>query len=84
MSRYLLNIQSKENTVIIIDEIGKLELKEKGLYESLMHHLQVVRTNNFKLLLVVRDSLLDEVKLKFGVSDATVITVNDIESTLYL
>ena len=75
---YLINIQPKENSEIIIDEIGKLELIEKGFFKSLTHHLQLIRqpNSNHRLVLIVRDTLLKEVMSKFNIQDAKVITAD--------
>lgn len=77
---YLINIQPQFHSEIIIDEIGKLELNEKGFFRALVHHLTLVRKDqsNHRLVLVVRDSLLQEVMIKFGIEDAQVITIADL------
>ena len=77
---YLINIQPQSHSEIIIDEIGKLELNETGFYSSLVHHLTMVRKDqsNHRLVLVVRNSLLQEVMMKFGIENAQVITIADL------
>lgn len=77
---YLINIQPQSQSEIIIDEIGKLELNEVGFYRALVHHLALIRQaqSNYRLVLVVRDSLLQEVMIKFGIEDAQVITIADL------
>ena len=77
---YLINIQPQSHSEIIIDEIGKLEINEKGFFRALVHHLTMVRKDqsNHRLVLVVRDSLLQEVIMKFGIEDAQVITIADL------
>jgi len=81
-NEYLVNIQPKPNSEIIIDEIGKLELNEQGFFKALMFHLQLIRKSDshHKLILVVRDSLLDQVKTKFNINDARVISIADINA----
>jgi molybdopterin-guanine dinucleotide biosynthesis protein A len=78
-NEYLVNINPKPNTEIIIDEIGKLELNEQGLHKALTHHLHLIRKSDsqHKLVLVVRDSLLEAVKTKFDINDALVISIAD-------
>jgi len=49
---------------LIIDEIGKLELRRKGLHEAAKKIIEERLTFNGKIILVIRDYLLDEV-LKF-------------------
>ena len=77
---YLINIHPQSHSEIIIDEIGKLELNEKGFYAALVHHLKLVRhaQSNHRLVLVVRDSLLEDVKTKFGIVDAQIITIDEL------
>ena len=46
---------------IIIDEVGKLELQEKGFHQSIKFVLENYATAKKNLLLVVRDSLVNKV-----------------------
>lgn len=46
---------------LIIDEIGKLELKGQGLHDSMSEILKKYKVNNKTLIIVVRDYLLDDV-----------------------
>ena len=62
---------SPELRYLIIDEIGKLELQQKGLFEGTVYLLNNYSQN---LILVVRDSLLAEVITAFQLSNYTVIT----------
>jgi len=77
---YLINIQPQSHSEIIIDEIGKLELNEAGFYSSLVHHLELARNDqyNHRLVLVVRDSLLEDVKTKFRIEDTQIITIDEL------
>lgn len=56
---------------LVIDEIGKLELRQKGFYSGLISILQTRKPN--ALLLVVRDSLLSDVIATFKLSAAKVV-----------
>ncbi len=49
--------------LLIIDEVGKLELKESGLHSSVSESIEHydIADDSKQLLLVVRDSLLNEV-----------------------
>ncbi|MCW8849561.1 MAG: nucleoside-triphosphatase [Melioribacteraceae bacterium] len=47
--------------IIIIDEIGKLELRGEGLHESVAQIMNNIRDTNKKLVIVIRDYLLEEV-----------------------
>lgn len=55
---------------IIIDEIGKLELQQKGLYEGATHLLS---RSPQKLILVVRDSLVEAVASAFNLTSYSLI-----------
>ena len=56
----------KEADVFIIDEIGKLELRDQGLSSSIERILtNLHQSKTHVLILVVRDFLLEEVKLKY-------------------
>jgi nucleoside-triphosphatase THEP1 len=57
---------------LVIDEIGKLEMQGKGFYESVKliidyYIINYFEQTNFNLLLVVRDSLVNEVVDFFGI-----------------
>lgn len=54
---------------LVIDEVGKLELKRTGFYPAVKKAIEAVNTNSFKgnLLLVVRDSLLTAVINELGI-----------------
>lgn len=61
---------------LIIDEVGKLEMEGKGFYQAvnkLVPYYQLT-ADNYKMLLVIRDSLLDPVLSFFKVKDPKVIT----------
>jgi nucleoside-triphosphatase THEP1 len=61
---------------LIVDEIGPLELKQKGFYEVVK---QIVASDNpeMKKLFVVRQSLVDEVISFFRIQNYTIITSMD-------
>ena len=56
-------IKSNVNT-IVIDEIGMLELNEKGWYSVLKKALN----SDKKIVITVRDKFVDDVTFKFGIS----------------
>ncbi len=70
-ANFILLNASSQVRYIIIDEIGKLELQQKGLFEGTVYLLNNYSQN---LILVVRDSLLAEVITAFQLSNYTVIT----------
>ena len=67
-----------DNNWLIIDEAGKLELNSKGLYPAIkfITGQEVYKTAGKNLLIVVRDSLYEEVISFFNLSIHTLI--NDI------
>ena len=54
---------------LIIDEIGKLELRGEGLHKSTQEILKEINISNKILILVVRDYLLDEVLKYYNISE---------------
>ena len=67
----LEDINSPDLIWVVFDEIGPLELNEKGLYSSFIRALQQTHTSN--ILLVVREGLVREVVEKFMIQDAVII-----------
>jgi nucleoside-triphosphatase THEP1 len=68
----LLDGLDQKNCCLIIDEIGLLELKSDGFSDLLKKILSDIsidnaQTKNQKLILVIRESLLKEVLLYFGI-----------------
>jgi nucleoside-triphosphatase THEP1 len=58
---------------LVIDEIGKLEVRGEGFAAALTSLLDDCRNEPFNLLLVVRDTLLEEVMESFGLQDARIL-----------
>jgi nucleoside-triphosphatase len=73
VNEILLNI-SPSVKYIIIDEIGKLELQQKGLYEGATHLLNRSSQN---VILVVRDSLVEAVTTAFNLNNYALINKVD-------
>jgi len=67
---YLISIASNtENQFLIIDEIGKLELKNEGLHHAAKKIIPKYEFHKSEhLILVVRDYLLEDVLIKYGIS----------------
>jgi len=61
------------NKLLIIDEIGPLELRGCGLEPVLSGVISEAITFQKKLILVVRQKLVEEVKEKYGLVDPVVI-----------
>lgn len=72
----LMTAANAKYNYFIIDEIGKLELDNKGLEPTLSIAMSQFR--NALLILVVRDYLLEDVVNKYGLTDADIITINDL------
>jgi len=66
----------QENTIVIIDEIGFLELNDRGWAEALN---ALISNSENKIIITVRDRYVDEVKNKFNLTDAIVFNVSDTE-----
>ena len=62
--------------LLIIDEVGKLELKDLGLHTSVSKAIETynITDSSKQLLLVVRDSLLNEVVEYFNLKQYEVIS----------
>lgn len=61
---------------LIVDEIGPLELKDQGFFQSLVN---ILTDPTINLLVVVRTSLLEEVKEKFSLQHARILSVQELE-----
>jgi nucleoside-triphosphatase THEP1 len=55
------------NSIFIIDEVGKLEINDKGFEPKLTNWLRDVQklSINCKIILIVRDSLMSEFEFKY-------------------
>lgn len=60
---------SNKPDFLVIDELGKLELKGKGFYPSIKEILEIKDNSATQLILVIRDYLLDEVLHYYGICD---------------
>jgi nucleoside-triphosphatase THEP1 len=58
----------EKKSPIIIDEIGKLELKDGGLEPAVTEVLERSKESNYTVILVIRDFLLKDVLDKYGIS----------------
>lgn len=61
---------------LIVDEIGPLEMKGQGFFPALTH---VLIDSSINRLVVVRTSLLEEVKEKFLLQHAHTLSVQELE-----
>jgi len=83
-NHYLILEASKtERQYLIIDEIGKLELKNEGLHVSTKALISQFKSNdNTHLILVVRDYLLDAVLEYYGITECSILTTKDLENLI--
>ena len=63
---------------LVIDEIGKLEMQGKGFSDSAKPIIEHYKSCDKNLLLVVRDSLVEEIISFFGINDYNLIHELDI------
>lgn len=76
-------IKQRKYTYIIIDELGKLELKNKGLHPSACLLIPMYQSSKSQhLILVVRDSLLDAIIEHYQIAQYELITSETISSRL--
>lgn len=71
----LMHAPLSEDGWLVIDEIGPLELKGEGFSETLKSILQFLG-RKIKILLVVRDTLSEEVKTYFEIPEAEEILIS--------
>ena len=63
---------NRDSHVIVIDEAGPLELRGEGWAGRIS---ELLKLNEWQIILVVRKSLVDEVIRKFGIKDPSVYGV---------
>ncbi|MFA6596339.1 MAG: nucleoside-triphosphatase [Ignavibacteriaceae bacterium] len=68
---------SSANNLLIVDEIGPLELSSTGLEPELTMVIQSGLNSGKNLLLVVRPKLIEEVKEKYGLTNPVVISYGE-------
>jgi nucleoside-triphosphatase THEP1 len=70
----LTRVRLSENTIAIIDEVGVLELGDKGWSECLV---ELLETSNKQLLIIVRENLLEEVIRKWNLCEPVVFKISE-------
>jgi nucleoside-triphosphatase THEP1 len=70
----LTRVRLSENKIAIIDEVGALELGDKGWSGCLT---EMLKTSNKQLLIVVRENLLEEVIRKWNLCEPVVFRIQD-------
>ena len=74
-SEVIENACSNQTDVVIVDEIGPLELQDKGFAKLLK---SILMKNNFsgELILVIREKMLDEILLFFNIKKENTNIIN--------
>lgn len=73
----ILRSLSALNKVIIIDEVGMLEINGKGWSESIS---SILAKTDIKLIITVRNSFLEEVKKKWDLKDPVEVNVSETDT----
>jgi nucleoside-triphosphatase THEP1 len=70
-----LNVSDNfDNQLVVIDEVGHLELKDHGWAHKLSY---LLKSSNNHLLLVIRESLLGEALLKWSLQTPVIIDISE-------
>jgi len=64
----------KKNTVIIIDEVGLLELRNRGWYDSLN---QLLYKSDNHILITARNKFVDDIKKKWDLKEPLIIEIDE-------
>ncbi|MDX1700105.1 MAG: nucleoside-triphosphatase, partial [Melioribacteraceae bacterium] len=65
----ILQSYNDEPDYLVIDEIGKLELRKEGLHDSFATILKSISHSNTSLILVIRNYLLNEVMRTYNIPE---------------
>ncbi len=78
---YLISTTSEEQSnYIIIDEVGRLELRNEGLHNSTKILIPAYLNNeNQHLILVVRDYLFEEVLAYYSISEYSILSKEELK-----
>jgi nucleoside-triphosphatase THEP1 len=80
MNDELKVLKQRKPSIIVIDEIGKLELKGAGIDHGLRHFISTIPTfSSSTIILVARDYLLEEVIEKYALENAKVILKEELD-----
>ncbi len=77
--KILHRLANAKNLLVIIDEVGALELRDDGWAACLTDILK--KTNNH-ILLVVRNEFVNQVKTKWNLKNAVEISISNTDTTL--
>lgn len=64
-----------QSKLVIIDEVGPLELEDKGFGPAVLECINMAKMSNYskKVLLVVRTNLIEKVKSKYKIREHTLL-----------
>ena len=79
-NRYLISVAEKKNyTWLIIDELGKLELKDTGLHDAAK---SVIKQHEFNvtlhIIIVVRNTLLHEILAHYSITEFQLVNKEEL------
>lgn len=79
-TQIILKDLSTNSGPVIIDELGKLELKGEGLHEVITASIKAYRSGTFThdLIILIRDYLLDDAIRFYNLDDGIVVTLDQI------
>ena len=75
----LLDTNTKDKTVIVIDEVGLFELENKVWHSSLIYQLE--NTQNI-ILLTVRKKLVNNILEKYNLQNSSIYTLKETSQTI--
>ncbi|MBU2939160.1 nucleoside-triphosphatase [Lacinutrix sp. C3R15] len=78
---YLISVASKTKCkYVIIDELGKLELKNEGLHRSAEALISSFKSNTIQhLILVIRDYLLEDILIHYNITEYSLLKKEDLK-----
>ncbi len=74
LGNQILKSASRNNKIIVIDEIGPFELKGKVWYNSM---LSAMKQDGKVIIITVREILVEEIVVKFNIDNYSVFSTND-------
>ena len=79
---YLISITFEtENQYIILDELGRLELKKEGLHRSAEYIVPIFLNDEKRhLIIVVREYLLDDIIEFYNISEYSILKKEDLKN----
>jgi nucleoside-triphosphatase THEP1 len=74
-NEYIRSLELQSYKWLILDEAGYLELDNSGINDSIKYAIEIIeqRKPDFKIMLVVRDFLVDKISEKYNLRNCKVI-----------